>query len=314
MAEAGKDVVDDARTSLDFSKQVFDPLEDFQPPKADAEGQLSLDLADAPRAAPVEGAQGTPNRIFLTPEKAEKIRMQGQLAAGAKKSEKQGMFSFRSLTTVTDFEDVLDDIAGTKAVLANEFTKIKGGDVQRWTTVKAQAAAKLRQMAQMTGEDLEAVVKRLMSADLGDPTKLAAEVHARRLPGPSRTDLSQVPYSETQSLYDRWVELTGTVKISGKTLREKLEETFESRSYKTAPDGFIGASSGTKGAIVRKVIQSYREKAKSELPELRELIVAERRGAANILREQRRFNRNLFPLADQPERRVKRRTFEDLLD
>lgn len=34
-------------------------------------------------------------------------------------------------------------------------------------------------MAEMTGEDPEAVVKKFLTADLGDPAQLAAEVHAR---------------------------------------------------------------------------------------------------------------------------------------
>ncbi len=187
IARTAVTVGDDARQSLDLSKEVFDRIERGEgpwgakpdAPRVDADGQIALDLGDAPRAAPIEGAAETPNRIFLTPERTEKIRLQAALAAGAPRSAKQAGLSFRSLTTVTDFEDVLDEIAGARAVLADEFAKIKGGDVQRWATVKAQAAAQLRQMAAMTGEDPEALVRRFMSTGSGDVTKLAAEVHAR---------------------------------------------------------------------------------------------------------------------------------------
>lgn len=179
IAAEGKAMIDDAKTTLDMSKDIFDEIEVKAP---DADGQLKLDLGDTPQPKSVadEALQPEPAaKIFLTPEKTEKIRLQTALAAGAPRSVKQAPTSFRSLTTVTDFEDVLDDIAGTQAVFADEFSKIKGGDVQRWATVKAQATAKLRQMAEMTGEDPKALVRKFMSADMGDITQIAAEVHAR---------------------------------------------------------------------------------------------------------------------------------------
>jgi hypothetical protein len=141
-----------------------------------------------------------------------------------------------------------------------------------------------------------------------------ADNPARRVPGPSRIELDQVPYSDTQSLYDRWLELTGTVEIGGKTLREELEQTINSRSYQSAPDGFIGAESGTKGTIIRRIISAYREKAKGELPELRRIIQDERRGGAIMLRDQARVNRgSLFPQTTTNPLSPRRRTFEDLL-
>jgi hypothetical protein len=138
---------------------------------------------------------------------------------------------------------------------------------------------------------------------------------ARSVPGPNRIDLSEVPYSETQSVYDRWVELTGTVEISGKTLREELEQTITSASYQRAPDGFIEATSGTKGTIIRKIISAYRTKARGELPELVEIIQAERRGGAMQLRGQAQANRGaLFPTTTNSNPlSPRRRTFEDLL-
>lgn len=185
LADSAKEVISDAEKSMDLSKRVFDDAlpatDDVVSTRVESDGQLSLNTGDTPRHAPVVAdlKKVNPNRIFLTPEKVEKIRLQSALAAGAPRKSKQEMFSFRSLTTVTDFEDVLDDIAGAKAGMAEDFTKIKGGNVQRWTTVKLQAAAKLRQMAEMTGEDPEALVRKFMTADMGDSTKLAAEIHAR---------------------------------------------------------------------------------------------------------------------------------------
>ena len=169
LAVSGKELVDDAQETLSLTKEIFD---DF-----DVDGQMRLDLGDT--LSPREVPEGDPRSIYVTPEKAEKIRLQTRLATTEPTAVKQEGLSFRSLNTVTDFKDVLDDIAGTRAVLADEFATVKGGDVQRWTTVKAQSMAKLRQMAEMTGEDPKALLKRFMSADLGDVDKIAAEVHAR---------------------------------------------------------------------------------------------------------------------------------------
>jgi hypothetical protein len=105
--------------------------------------------------------------------------MGARLAADGKPEELARGFSFKSLTTITDFDEVLDQMASARHYAADEFAKIKGGDTQRWATVKVQAAAKLRQMAEMTGEDPQALMRKFMSADLGDVTQIAAEVHAR---------------------------------------------------------------------------------------------------------------------------------------
>lgn len=185
IAVEGKAAIDDARTTLDLSKTLFDELEvapaakEAEARPTDADGQLRMDLGDTPTPSGVVDNSKVPNVIRMTPERIEKIRLQTALASGAPAAAKTAKLSFKSLTTVTDFKDVIDDIAGVQAVMADDFAKIKGGDVQRWATVKAQAAAKLRQMAEMTGEDPKALMKRFMSADMGDVTKIAAEIHAR---------------------------------------------------------------------------------------------------------------------------------------
>ncbi len=189
--EGGEAVRRDVTETLDLSKKIFPdevdvpaaPRRPDEPTQldleVDVEGQGRLDLGDTPLPAQAVDAVDNPKRIFMTPEGIEKARYQAQLAAGATRADKQALTSFRSLSTVTDFDEVLDDIAGVKAVMADEFTQIKGGDTQRWATVKAQSAAKLRQMAEMTSEDPEALIKKLMSADLGDTAQMAAEIHAR---------------------------------------------------------------------------------------------------------------------------------------
>lgn len=150
-------------------------------PKVDADGQIQMDLGDTPTVRPEVTGDIPPvkNRIYLTPEKVENIRLQGALANGVDATGKVRGLSFRSLTTTDSYDDVLDQMSGVSAVLADEFAKIKGGDVQRWASVRAQAAAQLRQMAKMTGEAPEALIARFQSANGGDMPKLAAEIHAK---------------------------------------------------------------------------------------------------------------------------------------
>lgn len=136
---------------------------------------------------------------------------------------------------------------------------------------------------------------------------------AKIVPGPNKIDLTQIPYKEGQSLYDRYVELVGTVKINGRTLGEAIAHEIEKPAYKLAPMGGIGITRGTKAEILRKIIKAYREKAEVDLPELREIIIAERRGAGEALQEQARQNRALFPTAPVVPSARPRRTFEDLL-
>lgn len=176
--EAGEEVAKDAQRSLDLSKTVFDEKA-LVPAKTDAEGQISLDLGDTPLPIVKPDAQPVPNRLFITPEKAENLRLQASLAQGVETPAKMSSTSFKSLTTVSSYDEVADDIAANVAVFADEFAKVKGGDVQRWATVKAQSAAKLRQMADMTGEQPEALIARFRSANDGDMAKLAAEIHAQ---------------------------------------------------------------------------------------------------------------------------------------
>jgi len=174
----------DALETVKTEKTLFADMVDEAAPKApkvDADGQIQLDLGDTPLVRPEVAADApkVKNRIYLTPEKIENIRLQGALANGVDATGKVRGLSYRSLTTTDSYEDVLDQMSGVSAVLADEFNKIKGGDVQRWASVRAQAAAQLRQMAKMTGEEPSALIARFQSANGGDMPKLAAEIHAQ---------------------------------------------------------------------------------------------------------------------------------------
>lgn len=181
--EAGNDAAKESLDTLELAKEIFDEdiakTADDATLRSDAEGQIEMDLGDTPTVRPGGATDTAPKRIFLTPERVERIRLQSSLAKGANVAEKQADLSFRSLDTVNDFDEVLDDIAGVQAVLADEFTNIKGGDTQRWVSVKAQAAHRLRKLAEMAGKEPEELIKTFQTADLGDPAKLAAEIHAR---------------------------------------------------------------------------------------------------------------------------------------
>lgn len=194
IAEQAGAVARDAQESLDFAQanlrdDVADAVDDLrqaadeatEAPRVDTDGQLRMDLGDTPEVRPTR-ADGTPPaeaRIYLTPERVEQIRLQARLASGTTTAARTEGLSFRSLTSVNNYDSVLNEIAGVRAVLADEFTRMRGGDVQRWASVRAQSAAKIRNMAEMTGDDPEALIERFRTANGGDMPNLAAEIHAQ---------------------------------------------------------------------------------------------------------------------------------------
>ncbi|MEL7279098.1 MAG: hypothetical protein AAFY35_04210 [Pseudomonadota bacterium] len=183
IAEAGEAAKREIQENVDLSRVVFDENLVSTPRSPDeiTEGQLRLDLGDAPLPAQASGetVDQVPNRIMITPERAEKARLQASLARGHDNLYKAQKTSFRSVTTVSSFDDVLSEIAGEAEVYADEFAKVKGGNTQSWASVKLSAAHKLREMARMTGENPEELIARFRSANSGDMTRLAAEIHAQ---------------------------------------------------------------------------------------------------------------------------------------
>lgn len=122
----------------------------------------------------------------------------------------------------------------------------------------------------------------------GNPGKV---IEAPQEPG-GGLDLTTIQYKEGQSLYDAWVERTGTIKIGGKNLRERLEQTFKSPSYQDLLDGSEGMMEGTKAGVIAKIISQYRKAAKNDIPEMREVLRQAEKGAQEKLREHRG---TLFP-------------------
>jgi hypothetical protein len=121
---------------------------------------------------------------------------------------------------------------------------------------------------------------------------------SKKIAGPNNIDLTDIESENNpnQTLYDEWLEKTGTTEINGKNLRETLTELIKTRDYLTAPQGNIGVNGrGTRGSLIRSSIEAFRTKARSEIPQLMDLIAAEKKGMGELLQKQSKRNRELFP-------------------
>lgn len=81
--------------------------------------------------------------------------------------------------------------------------------------------------------------------------------------------------AEDQTAYDRWQELTGTIKIGNRTLRERLTELVESERYQRMSDSIElpGATfQGTKLTAVQEIVGRYRDRAFRELRKENKLV------------------------------------------
>ena len=82
-------------------------------------------------------------------------------------------------------------------------------------------------------------------------------------------DLRQYRNESEQTAYDRLQELTGSVKMDGRTLRQELERVVKSRDYRSLEAGSdqelnLGIQP-PRVKRMQKVINRYRRFAKSEL-------------------------------------------------
>jgi len=81
--------------------------------------------------------------------------------------------------------------------------------------------------------------------------------------------------SKGQTLYDRWLELHGSVRLNGRTLKQAMKKLIQSRKYQNLPlEDFEGIESPRVGEL-RKLIRRYRAEAKeqalTEFPEAKAL-------------------------------------------
>ena len=166
------EAAEDAQKTIDMTDRVF--------PKEDADGQMSLDL-EAPKGQSVEDMQTavkTPYR--LTSDQIENIRLSTRLAESDPQAAAQAVkLSFRSIDTMNDYDDVLAQMAAVKHVLERDFMEMRGGDVQRWSTVKADSTRRVRHMADMLGKDPDEFLKEMKGGFNVPAHKLAAEIVAK---------------------------------------------------------------------------------------------------------------------------------------
>ena len=170
--QAADEVANDAQKTIDMTDRVF--------PKQDVEGQLSLDLKAPVGQTTEEIAKATKVPYRLTPEQIENIRYMTRLADGdPQEAAKAVKLSFRSLNTMNDYDDVLSQMAAVKHVMEKEFLEMRGGDVQRWSTVRAQSTRAVRHMADMLGKDEGAFLKEMQGGLNVPHHKLAADILAK---------------------------------------------------------------------------------------------------------------------------------------
>lgn len=172
LGNAARAVADDATESVNVGNRLFDEVA--------PDGQLSLPL-DTPAGMPrPEVAAAAPRVGFrMTPQQIEQIRYYTRLAAGNPEDAARSTgISFRSVDTLNDYDDVLAEISAVSKVMGEEFDKIKGGDVQRWSSVRAQAGRATRTMAEMLGENTDTFLARFQNINVPHH-QLAGELLAR---------------------------------------------------------------------------------------------------------------------------------------
>lgn len=170
--KAADEVAVDAQKTIDMTDRVF--------PKENADGQLSLDL-EAPRGQSAEEiAKAVKVPYRLTSEQIENIRMMTKIGdLDPQEAARITKLSFRSVDTMNDYDDVLSQMAAVKHVMEKEFLAMRGGDVQRWSTVKAQSTKSVRHMADMLGKDPEAFLAEMTGGINVPYHKLAADIMAK---------------------------------------------------------------------------------------------------------------------------------------
>ncbi|QDP45910.1 MAG: hypothetical protein Tp1125DCM238401_23 [Prokaryotic dsDNA virus sp.] len=109
-------------------------------------------------------------------------------------------------------------------------------------------------------------------------------------------DLTQFESRSGQSAYDRWLELHGSVKIGGKTLKDSLSRLIRSRSYKKLPyESVEDLDKSPRVNAINRVVAKYRAKAFSQM--LSEFPEVQRRDEiGSLIRKNRRSGRDVSQL------------------
>ena len=77
------------------------------------------------------------------------------------------------------------------------------------------------------------------------------------------TDFSRVEYAKGQSVYDKYVEMTGTIKLGGLTLRQRLEQVIPRLQH--LPPGDRDNPDTPRAMTIGRIFQYYRDAAKAQL-------------------------------------------------
>ena len=101
---------------------------------------------------------------------------------------------------------------------------------------------------------------------------------------PDRTtngvDWTEFQYEGKETAYDRWMELHGTVRIQGRTLRQQLERTIRSKEYQLLSLTGADEVDSPRVRVLRNIVGTYRAKAKNlvlrEIPELADAVAVAR--------------------------------------
>ena len=123
------------------------------------------------------------------------------------------------------------------------------------------------------------LVPTAVSKDKNDPVinELSRLQHGFRNPSTKLNGLELLDYSmeNGQTAYDRYMELTGQVKLAGKTLRQSLDKLIKSNQYQRLPeDRLYSVDDSPRISEIKKVVNKYRQQARlqlqRELPKVRQ--------------------------------------------
>ena len=114
------------------------------------------------------------------------------------------------------------------------------------------------------------LVPTAVSQDKNDAVvnELSRLQHGFRNPSTQLNGLELLDYSlpSGQTAYDRYMELTGQVRLGGKSLRQSLEKLINSNQYKKLPDDKLYAiDDSPRISEIKKVINKYRQQARIQL-------------------------------------------------
>jgi len=114
------------------------------------------------------------------------------------------------------------------------------------------------------------LVPTAVSKDKNDAVmnELSRLQHGFRNPSTKLNGLELLDYSmqNGQTAYDRYMELTGQVKLAGKTLRQSLDKLIKSTQYQRLPeDRLYSVDDSPRISEIKKVVNKYRQQARLQL-------------------------------------------------